>query len=118
MTQSKTMALLDALLQATSHGEVRWEDTASEDVFRTWIGDGGVKIGEALHADEDESVFGRKTYTAWVLNPKDEVVDQIELGPTAAGYSVLEGLFTLARRNARNADDVVDNMLSALKSRK
>lgn len=117
MAKEKILSVLEALLQATMRGEIEWENTATEDLFRAWVGDQNVKIKEWHRPGEDESDPGEIYFTAWVVNSLDEVVDKIELWPSQTGYPLIESLFDLARRNARKADQVLDNILSVLKSK-
>lgn len=118
MTAEKTLTLFKALRRATEDGRVTWEGTAAENVFRAWVGEGMVKIGEYHAPPADDGEPGQTYYRAWVLNGRDEVVDAVEEWPSSTGFAALEPLFTLARRHARGADQVVDNMLRQLEAMK
>jgi hypothetical protein len=115
MTAGKILALLRALQKATDQGKVTWEGTAADHVFRVWVGDRMVKIGEFVNSAEGEGNTGRPCYRAWVLNSLDEVVDAMECSG-GAEFVVLEQLFQSARRRARNSDQVLDEMLKALQT--
>ncbi len=116
MTQRKIIAVLGALLDATEKGAVEWEDTPCENVFRAWVGDENIKIKEMREPGLDDSHPGDVYFVAWVVNAMDEIVDKIELWPGQEGYVPAESLFSLARRHVRKADQVMDRILTTLKS--
>ncbi|MCI0376678.1 MAG: hypothetical protein L0Y72_11555 [Gemmataceae bacterium] len=119
--QDKFVTLLQTLFQATQKEKVQWEDTVELDIYRTWVGDGAVRIGRfeapALRPSDDEYAAPSFFYRAWLLNANGEVVDEIECWQGAESYTLLKDLFNLVRRRAKNVDQLLDNMLNNLRSK-
>lgn len=114
MKPDKLENLVRALIRQTEQGKVHWEATPSENIFRAWIGDGGVKIAQLCEPAPPDEGPGTTNYGFWVLNDNAEVVDEIEQN----GGLFLETLYRNARRNAKRADQVVENLLEALNNTK
>jgi hypothetical protein len=109
MNNEKLLRLLKAVADSTDKGKVKWEATPSENVFRTWIGDGVIQLSCRSFRDQNDQP--EKTYSVRVLDASDEIVEEWD----SSDY-FMEKLYASARRQAKNADDVMERMLDRLKS--
>jgi hypothetical protein len=108
MHSKKFLQLLTDLRDATAQSRIEWEDTADEDMFRTNLGPGMVRVSKSILSDDE-----RPYYTVWLLDPEGRVVDEYEaLG--GEDFSTIAELYELARRSARNASELVEAMLATL----
>ena len=112
MANERFMQLINELHQATLDGRVRWEETAKEGVFRVGLGDGLVRIQSG---SDDEDNF---CVVVYLLNNQGRVVDELRVWENGEHYNLLLDLYQKARSSALNIDEVVDSMLSDLKTGK
>lgn len=112
MANERFMQLINELHQATLDGRVRWEETAKEGVFRVGLGDGLVRIHSG---SDDEDNF---CVVVYLLNNQGRVVDELRVWENGEHYNLLLDLYQKARSSALNIDEVVDSMLSDLKTGK
>lgn len=113
MEKNKFLKLLSDLREATAQGRVQWQDTADEDMFRAGIGNGMVRVGESKEFDPEEVLPPSTVYTAWLLDRKGQVADELK-AYHGEEYVTLSDLYRMARRLARNADDLLSNMLAEI----
>lgn len=107
----KYLALLESLIDATNRGRIRWEETASEDEFRTLINPEIVRIGRHLNREEFENYF-----LLTLVNSGGKIIEQ-QAFSNGPDFEAAETLFEMARRDALRVDDFIDRMISAVKSR-
>lgn len=112
MANERFMQLINELHQATLDGRVRWEETAKEGVFRVGLGDGLVRIQSGR---DDEQTLCVEVY---LLNDQGRVVDELRAWENGDHYNLLLDLYQKARSSALKIDEVVDSMLSDLKTGK
>jgi hypothetical protein len=108
MTQEKFLRLLEILDKKAEAGRIAWESTPDEYTFRTWIGEGAIRISGGV---DDQ---GRAYFSACLINDRDEVADELVVSKGEPGFTPLERLFNAARRKARSADELLDSMLGQL----
>jgi hypothetical protein len=110
MATQKFIRLLEELSQATGEGKVRWHETAAENVFRVVLGDGMVRI-ESFGEGMDQE------YRAFLLNQKGWIMDELSVRMDDEDlFTLLDNLYTHARRSALNVDKLVESMLADLKA--
>ena len=112
MANERFKQLIDELYRATCDGRVRWQETVTEGVFRVGLGDGLVRIQTGR---DDEGNGGVSIY---LLNSKDQVVDELSAFENTKHHRLLLDLYREARSSALHLDKVVDSMLSDLKAGK
>jgi len=108
----KFLALLDRLLQRTRSGKLKWRDTADENAFRLVLSNGLIRVerNPSFSADTEEGPD-----TLLVLNRENKVVDRFVPGNQEATEK-LARLWEMARRSARNADQVLDDLLGEIEA--
>src|SRR6516165_7759950 len=113
MADSKIIAVLEALLDATKKGEVVWEVGSAENVFRARFAGGGVGIECRIVQELDGRVFQQpvNVFSVWFVNAAHRVIDAHEFEPGQPGHMLLEALFPLARKSGLKVDQVLDNIL-------
>jgi hypothetical protein len=114
MSLEKPKKLMEVLLRRTARGEIEWQEGLT-DVFQVSFKDNSVLI--ASHANEREETV---TYAVSLLNSEgtvadrftDEDLDKDEVGHAGGFWFVkLAELYAMARRRARGADKVLDDIL-------
>lgn len=110
MANSKLLQLIEALGKATDEGRVQWETTANENAFRTLLQAGFVEIGTELQWDDELGDYGPPSYfVASLYDASGRLADRID-----APQPMLERIHTIARRQALQADQLVEDMLHQL----
>lgn len=117
MSLQKQMKLMDLLYERTERGLLEWQETLPE-IFQVSFTDKSVQ----LRMDVDE-LHEAVTYIALLVNDEGQTVDRItdedldreQSGTTGAyWYSRLASLFAMARRRARGADKMLDEILKEI----
>jgi hypothetical protein len=106
------LALLDTLLQRTRNGKLTWSDTADENVFRLVMENGMIRVERDPSVSED---LDEAPDTLLVLNRENKVVDRF-VPKNRETSEKLSRLWEMARRSARNADQVLANLLQEIKA--
>ena len=114
MVNEQFRQLLRKLSDATARGKIAWEETADENMFRTALGQGMVRIGKSHFQVEDETSV--PAYTAVLLDSDGSVADELEVA-SGQDFVVMEALFNMARQQARNAEDLLKSMLNELETK-
>jgi|SRR5579885_3211806 hypothetical protein len=117
----KVIQLLRLLLQETRANRVEWEFFSEDNMIRAKVGDGLLRI-ERQEGVRLEDISGRvlenaTVYNIWVIDSKGAVCDEFVLTPLEPDYHSAKELFELARRKARNTNEVLDDMIRALTAR-
>lgn len=107
MASQKFIDLLKALQVGTAKKQVFWEDLPDEDMFRTHIGGGLIRLGRA----EDGT---RKGYALWLIGHGGAIAAEVEFYPGEAGYELIEDVYSTARLAARGGDMLIDNIIRQL----
>jgi hypothetical protein len=115
MFRDKLVRLLERLRIATEQRQIEWEDTADEDMFRTSLGNGMVRIGKKSFLDEEGDP--QTVYTAYLLTRDGMIADETEI-TGGKEYAAMESLYALARQSTRGADELIDSMLNELSTLK
>ena len=111
MTEEKLIRLLQQLKIASEHDRLDWQETADEGSFRVHLGGGMVRVGEGVCRDDDD--MPHPAYHVTILDRRGNVVDEMSEtgGPL---FDLIGEVHRLARRRARNAEQALDEMLSAI----
>jgi hypothetical protein len=100
------------LIAATATGEAQWEGR-EPDCYRWASEDGSVRMSSR---DRD----GQPPYELAVFNTRDEKVDDLSselIGDEPAAWNrALAELYRAARRNALDADEIVETLIGALRT--
>lgn len=105
MASPKILDLLNALRVGTSNRQVFWEDLPDEDMFRTQIAGGLIRIGKT----ED-----KKGYTIWLMGHGGAVAAEATFFQRDTGYDIIEDVYASARLVARGGDALLDNIIRQL----
>jgi hypothetical protein len=114
MSLEKPRKLMDILGRRTVAGEIDWQETFP-DMFQVSFRDNSVQISMHVHEANETT-----TYTVSLLNGEGEVADRFtdedldkdQFGaPGQLWYRKLGELYAMARRRARGADKVLDDIL-------
>lgn len=124
MTDDKLVTLARRIQERTKEGSLRWEATARENTFQVAFPGSVVQISSWLDSR------GRGGYTLRVLNEEGMVLEEITDGVLQKllaqeisleglfgleeARSILEEIYTAARRIALGTDRTLDTLLSFL----
>lgn len=109
MASEKFVQLVRALKRGTEEGRVSWEDLPDEEMFRTSVGGGLVRIGTSALASTT-----RKGYTLWLIAHGGAIAAEVDFFPGEPGYEQIEDLYQKARLVARGGDQMVDIIIRQL----
>jgi hypothetical protein len=107
MASQKIIDLLKALKLGMESGRVRWEDLPDEEMFRTQMGGGLVRIGKA----DEESGRG---YTLSLIGHNGRIAAEVNFYPNDPGYELIDDVFSSARLAARGGEQIIDNIIRQL----
>ena len=111
MVGATLLAMAKDLKNATQEGRVKWSETADTDTFRIVFDYAVVKISKSYNSEFDDTFI-------WlvVTNPKGKTVEEVSLsqGPE---YALLDELFSLARRSARNSESILEQIRKDIRPR-
>jgi len=112
MSNKKFADLVERLIASTQNQSIHWNETSQGNIFQVSFKDYSVQI--VCTYDDENTCY----YRLRIVNENGEVVDEIstydlrDYLPSA--YSEMEGLFSLARRNALGVDKALDSILDQL----
>ncbi|SPF42294.1 conserved hypothetical protein [Candidatus Sulfopaludibacter sp. SbA4] len=110
--------LIERLLDLTTEGKIKWEETADENVFLASVSHNVVTIGRRRSPEDYDSW----DYEIQVSDRQGRLVDETsssDTSVTAEGgnpYVDLARLFEAARRKALDTDKVLAELISSLDS--
>jgi len=104
----KFVELLKKLLVRTEAGQLRWRETADDDMFRLTFQSGMVRIGP------DERPM--KCYQAFLMTPDGRIVEEVRALEEEALYDTLESLYFAARRQARESEGVLERLMAEIET--
>ena len=107
MASQRFLDLLQALKHGTEGNQIFWEDLPDEEMFRTQVGGGLVRIGRV------EGGSGRG-YALWLIGQGGAVAAEVEFYPGEPGYGLIEDVYSSARLRARGGDMLIDNIIRQL----
>lgn len=114
MANEKITRLLRELVTATSERRIHWEGSEDGDTYKVRLGSGTLEI---------EREFTGKTgtrYVVYIKNGGGKILD-IEFfqdeAPTTEEFSLAHALFTSARGDALQIDQVLDSMIDSVARR-
>lgn len=119
MSLEKPRKLMEAIMRRTERGELDWQE-AFNDIYQISFKDNSVQLREG--PSELPNSDGR-AYTVSLLNSEGEVADRFtdedldrdEFGSAGRDwYQKLATLYSQARRRARGADKVLDEILKEM----
>jgi hypothetical protein len=105
MATQKIVELLNALMVGTEKRQVFWEDLPDEDMFRTHVGGGLIRIGRT----ED-----KKGYALWLMGHGGAIVAEASFLPSEPGFQLSEEVYSSARLAARGGNELLDNIIRQL----
>jgi hypothetical protein len=73
-TESKLTQVLFGLIDHSEVGRLRWEETAEENMFRTKLNSGMIRVGE------DRDPIGKRHYTVWIMDQEGRIVEELVRG--------------------------------------
>lgn len=94
----KDESLVAYVVQNTRNGSIRWEEAAGDAFMASLRGDHTVTVESRPHEPD----------TLILRNREGQVILQLD----ESDYPGMQGLFSLARRNAFNIDKVIDEIIA------
>jgi hypothetical protein len=116
MSLERSRRLMDILIRKTERGEIDWQETLPN-VYQVSFKDNSVQLSES---DNEPSNHDSFCYVVSLLNSEGAVADRFtdedldidEFKAVGGGwFGKLAELFVRARRRARGADKVLDDIL-------
>jgi hypothetical protein len=114
-SNNEMMDLVGRLFIATRQGRIKWQDTAEEEMFRTNFKQGSVRVGVVGGYNEEVGEF--QQFKIVVLNKEGKIADEY-IPDSASDISRCKELFVLARRSARDTDNVLSEIFEELKEQR
>src|SRR5688500_16934770 len=116
MIYPKLSELAFKLVQATASGQIKWQETETEEMFQTSFARSSVRIGARRSKVDDEA----NEFFIRVFNAEGEVV--AELGDEDPDdqderlelYNGLKSMFDTARHQASGVDDVLTDIIGEI----
>ena len=103
-TQLDSVPLLNALINKTQAGKLKWDETADEDIFLVSVG-GNTTLKVQRKVDRR----GFVEHTLSLLDENGKLIWEIE-----EPWALTKELFVLARRVARKVDERVEALMGTL----
>jgi hypothetical protein len=112
---AKLKELVHAMLGQTRENKLRWKPVV-EDVFRTSVGGGLVRMSRSSRRMEDShgDIEDCPTIRFVISDRNANVVYDEEVAEDELGYSASDSLFKEARRAAFDGDHVIEEMLASM----
>lgn len=107
MASEKILNLIRALKKGTEEKRVHWQDLPDEQMFRTQMAGGLVRVG-IIEVDE------RTGYSLSLIGIGGSIAAEEEFFPVSTGYDLMEDLYRSARMVARGGDYLVDSIIREL----
>ena len=111
----KFMQLLASVKDATEQGRLKWAETIDEETFRVVLKGAIIRLSRVFVDDVDGGSF----YVVARLADHDghtlDVWTVTDL-PAEQSPEFLDSLFDLARRSAKNVDDLLDHLISEVEN--
>jgi len=111
----KFVELLKKLLVRTEAGQLRWRETADDDMFRLTFQSGMVRIGPD-HLYDEFHERPMKCYQAFLMTPDGRIVEEVRALEEEALYDTLESLYFAARRQARESEGVLERLMAEIET--
>ena len=115
MPDRKLIQLLESLKQATLEGRVHWSETDGESAFKIRLGDAVLELDK----DDDEDVdLG---YVVTLKDSKGKTLDLEFFSQNTFNqnyYSLVDELYSLARRDALKIETILDSMIDVVQRSK
>ncbi|MDE6702695.1 MAG: hypothetical protein K2K00_03355 [Muribaculaceae bacterium] len=109
MIPTEYLPIVNALIDKTKEMKLKWERTSSETKFQTAIGENTVVVYYYYTYPDDIPCIGID-----ILDLFGEKIDQFSSEATDADFSILDDLYTRARRNALHIDATISTLKSNL----
>lgn len=109
--ESKYKEIVNILIEKTKSGNISWNETSSSDRFIVNISMNAVIVGYIDNPFEDDA----KCYTIDILNIMGNTIEKTIIRPTdKEGYTLMEQLYNIVRRNVMKIDETLDEIISDL----
>lgn len=110
--ESKYKEIVNILIEKTKSGNISWNETSSSDRFIVNISMNAVVVGYIDNPFEDDS----QCYTIDILNIMGNTIEKTIIRPTdKEGYTLMEQLYNIVKRNVMKIDETLDEIISDLK---
>jgi hypothetical protein len=104
MFPAKFLEVLQTLKTGTEKNRLMWQDLPDEEMFRTPIAGGLVRIGKIKD--------GVKTgYTFFLTGNTGSIAAELEFWPGDEGYELIQDIYTSARLAARGGTQMIDMII-------
>jgi hypothetical protein len=111
-TSERMDELIDMLTRATNNKRLQWHATADECSFRLTSSVGDIKLTKSEEFNEGRNPIEFRKLT--IFNDKGNVIEEYQ--PRDDKVQAFDELFSVARRSAYKASDVLDNWINNIKS--
>jgi hypothetical protein len=105
MELSKYQEVLQTLKSATEEKRIIWEDLPDEEMFRTLIAGGLVRIGKFKRG-------GETGYSLTITNKLGAIIAELEFLPKDNDYKLIEEVYNSARFNAGDGEQMIDSIIA------
>jgi hypothetical protein len=105
MLPEKFLQVLQTLKTGTEKGFLTWEDLPDEEMFRTSIAGGLVRIGKIKEE-------GKTGYTLTLTGHAGAIAAELEFWPGDNGYDLIADIYTSARLAARGGTQLLDMIIN------
>jgi hypothetical protein len=106
MERSEVFELLGAILEATRRGEIKWDETADEDTFRSMFRKGMVKVWRTEEGHPAAGIFNQNNTLLTEVAPE-----------SAEDSTCLEAVYEAARNSALKPGEVIKGILDEIKGK-
>ena len=118
----KVMELLRLLLAQTRAGKVDWEYMADDEMVRTAVGKGLVRIGRednlVLTPTGGAPLPPATVYYVWIIGSNGRVTDRYIVTPAEThNYAITSQLYHEAQNKAQDSNQVLQSMIDSLSDR-
>lgn len=110
--ESKYKEIVNILIEKTKSGKVSWEETSMSNRFIVNIGMNAIVVGYIDKPFDNEC----QSYTIDILNLLGCTVEKTTIGHNdKEGYTLMEQLYNIVKRNVMKVDETLDDIISDLK---
>lgn len=105
MLSPKFSEVLSSLMIGTEKNFVTWQDIPAEDMFRTQVAGGLIRVGKM----KDDTRLG---YSFLLTGKNGALAAELEFWPGDDGYDLISELYNQARLHARGGDHLLDMIIA------
>lgn len=105
MLSEKFLQLLQAVKAGTEKHFLHWEDLPDEDMFRTQIAGGLLRIGKIKSAV-------KAGYTLSLTGNTGTIAAELEFWPGDSGYELIEDIYRQVQLSTRGGEQLIESIIN------